>query len=360
MSLLLQKKMIFKELKIKNIKLKNRIVVSPMCQYSAKNGSPTKWHFSHLGKLINTGAGMLMIESTAVNNSGKITHSDLCLNNSYQEKKFKELKKYLNKINNIPIGIQISHAGRKGSAHIPWVKANAPLTKKKSWQTFAPSAIKRDKSWPVPKALNKNQILKLIKDFKNTAIRAKRIGFECLELHMAHGYLLHQFLSPISNLRDDEFGNNFENRLSFPLILAKEIKKIWPKNKILGARITATDHLPNGITINDSIFFVKKLKKIGFDYVCVSSGGILPKTNLKFKKGFRTNFSKKIKKKTSIVTRVSGLITEYKQANKIIKNKSADLIAIGRTFIKDPMWIYKSARFNRKIKLIPPQYLRGI
>jgi 2,4-dienoyl-CoA reductase-like NADH-dependent reductase (Old Yellow Enzyme family) len=353
--------MIFKELKIKSIKLKNRIVVSPMCQYSARNGCPSDWHFTHLGKLIETGAGMVMIESTAVNNVGKITHSDLCLKNKIQEKKFKELKNYLNKINKTPIGIQISHSGRKGSSYVPWVKSNASLKNQdKSWQTVAPSSIKRTKGWQKPKSLSKKEIYNLIKDFKNTTIRAKRVGFECLELHMAHGYLLHQFLSPISNLRRDEVGNSLANRLSFPLNLAKEIRKIWPKNKILGARITATDHLSGGITLKDSITLIKELKKIGFDYVCVSSGGILPKTNLKFKKAFRTKLSKKIKKETSIITRVTGLITNLKEANKIISENSADLIAIGRTFINDPMWIYKAAKVSKKNKIIPPQYLRGI
>jgi 2,4-dienoyl-CoA reductase-like NADH-dependent reductase (Old Yellow Enzyme family) len=348
---------IFKKLKIKSIELKNRIVVSPMCQYSAKNGSPTSWHYSHLGKLINTGAGMVMIESTAVNKVGKITHADLCLSNDIQEKNFRKLKNYLNNINKTPIGIQISHAGRKGSSFIPWVKYNKPLIKKNhSWKTVAPSPIKRTKGWPIPKTLKKKEILDIIKDFKNTAIRAKKIGFECLEVHMAHGYLLHQFLSPISNLRKDEFGNDL---MSFSLKISKEIRKIWPKNKILGARVTATDHLQGGISIKDTILLVKKLKEIGFDYVCVSSGGILPKTNLKFKKGFRKNFSKKIKKETSIITRVSGLINDLNLANEIIKKDYADLIAIGRTFLSDPMWIYKAAKKSKKNKIIPVQYTRG-
>jgi len=353
--------MIFKKIKINSIKLNNRIVISPMCQYSANNGCPSIWHYNHLSKLVSTGAGLLIIESTAVNKSGKITHSDLCLSNSFQEKKFKELKKYLNKISKTPIGIQISHAGRKGSSFIPSIKFNTSLEKKdKSWQTFGPSSIKRDKGWPEPKSLKKNKILNLIKDFRNTANRAKRVGFECLEVHMAHGYLLHQFLSPISNLRNDEFGKNLINRSSVPLKIAIEIRKVWPKNRILGARITATDHLPGGISIKDSIYLIKQLKKIGFDYICVSSGGILPKTNMKFRKGFRVNMSKKIKKETSIITGVTGLITNLNQANKIIRGKSADLIVMGRTFLKDPMWVYKAAKKSNKNEIIPPQYIRGI
>ena len=351
--------MIFKEIKINKIKLKNRIVVSPMCQYSAKNGEPTKWHFEHLSRLARSGAGLLMIESTAVSNNGKITHSDLCLSNKKQEKKFKQLKKSLNNISNIPLGIQISHSGRKGSSFIPWVKSNKALNRKnKSWQTFAPSPIKRDKSWPIPKSFKKKQIINLIQDFKNTTKRVKKIGFECLELHMAHGYLLHQFISPISNKRKDEYGGNLVKRITVPLIIAKEVRKIWPKSKILGARITASDHLPNGITIKDSKYLVKQLEKIGFDYVCVSSGGILPKTNLKFKRGFRKEFSKQIKKSTTMIVRTSGLIDDMNFANKMIKNKSVDMVAVGRKFINDPYWIIKKIPNFRAKKFLPNQYLR--
>ena len=339
--------------------LKNKITVSPMCQYSAIDGCPSDWHYKHLGKLNLSGAGLLMMESTAINNEGKITHSDLCLKNSKQEKSFKKLFNYLKKLNDTPIGIQLSHAGRKGSSFIPWIKSNTPLDKKNNlWQTFAPSALKKDKNWPIPKELNAKKMELIINDFKNTVRKAKNIGFDCIEIHMAHGYLLHQFLSPISNLRIDEYGGNLKNRFRFPLKIAKEVRKIWPKNKILGARITGTDHLKKGISINESILFVRELKKIGFDYVCVSSGGILTKTNLKFKKGFRVNLCKKIKKKTSIITRTSGLIKDIKYANKIIEKGSADLLAIGRSFINDPMLIYKGAKQMKIKNIIEPQYNR--
>ncbi|RZO61568.1 MAG: oxidoreductase [Candidatus Pelagibacterales bacterium] len=351
--------MIFKKIKINKVILKNKITVSPMCQYSAIDGCPSDWHYKHLGKLNLSGAGLLMMESTAINNEGKITHSDLCLKNSKQEKSFKKLFNYLKKLNDTPIGIQLSHAGRKGSSFIPWIKSNTPLDKKNNlWQTFAPSALKKDKNWPIPKELNAKKMELIINDFKNTVRKAKNIGFDCIEIHMAHGYLLHQFLSPISNLRIDEYGGNLKNRFRFPLKIAKEVRKIWPKNKILGARITGTDHLKKGISINESILFVRELKKIGFDYVCVSSGGILTKTNLKFKKGFRVNLCKKIKKKTSIITRTSGLIKDIKYANKIIEKGSADLLAIGRSFINDPMLIYKGAKQMKIKNIIEPQYNR--
>ena len=350
--------MLFKKIKINKVILKNRIVVSPMCQYSGKNGCPTNWHFSHLSKLINSGAGMLMIESTAVENNGKISHRDLCLSNKKQEKKFKELKNFLGKINKTPIGLQISHSGRKGSSFVPWEKKNKPLNKKnKSWQTYSASPLKRDINWPTPKELTKKKIITLLKKFRDTAIRARRVGFECLEIHMAHGYLLHQFLSPISNKRNDEFGRS---KHSFPLDIAREVRKIWPKEKILGARITATDHLKDGINFKDSIDLVNNLKKIGFDYVCVSSGGILPITNMKIKKAFRKNLSKKIKKNSSILVRASGSIDNINLAEQLIKNNFADLIAVGRKFIKDPNWILSETKKRKMQEYIPKQYLRCI
>lgn len=349
--------MLFNKLKINKINLKNRMVISPMCQYSAVNGSPSSWHYNHLAKLATSGAGLLMLESTAVSKNGKISHKDLCLSNKIQEKNFKKLINFLHKISKIKLGVQISHSGRKGSSEIPWIKANFSL-RKNSWQTYAPSSIKRSKDWPTPKSLSKKQINKIVLEFKNTALRVKKIGFDCLEVHMAHGYLLHQFLSPVSNKRLDEFGGSNVDRERFPLKIASEIRKIWPKNKILGARVTASDHLENGIKLNDSIKFIKKLKKIGFDYVCVSSGGILPITNLKQKKAFRKAFSKKIKSEVKIITRSSGQINDFKTINDLLKNKSLDLVATARKFIYDPQWLIREAKNKNLISYIPKQYYR--
>ena len=353
--------MIFKRIKISKFYLKNRVVVSPMCQYSAKNGSPTKWHFSHLLKLIKSGASMLMLESTAVSRSGKITQADLCLSNNQQQKNFKKLINFLRTHEKLtPIGLQISHAGRKGSSHIPWVQANTALKNKRKWQTYSASAIKKDKNWPTPKSLNKEEIKRIILDFVNTAKLAERSGFDCLELHMAHGYLIHQFLSPVSNKREDEYGGNLENRCRFALEISKKVRSIWPKNKILGARITATDHLKNGIDLKDSIYLVKKLEKIGFNYLCVSSGGILTKTNLKFFKGFRLKAASQIKKNTKMIIRTSGQLDDLTFAESSIKQNKTDLIAVGRNFIKDPSFLFKHAKEKNEKNFIDKPYLRCI
>ncbi len=352
--------MIFQNLKINNIKLKNRIVISPMCQYSSVNGSPSKWHYTHLENLSSTGASMVLIESTAVNKHGKITDADMCLYNNNHEKNLKKLIKFLKSKNNIKYGIQLSHAGRKGSSYVPWIKSNTPLPKSKSWKTFSASAISRSRKWPKPQQMTKLQIKTIIKNFKSSALRANRIKFDCLELHMAHGYLLHQFFSPISNKRTDEYGGSLKNRSRLLNEIAHEVRKVWPKNKILGARITGTDHLKNGLTINDAIALAKNLKKIGFDYISISSGGILPITNMKQKEAFRVEMAKKIKNHSKLLTTTSGMITKHKISEKIIRNKEIDFITIARVIVKNPMWIFQLAKNNNIKNYIPNQYKRII
>ena len=344
--------MITKKFQLKNKILKNRIVASPMCQYSAINGIPNEWHYMHYAKLLSTGIGMLILESTAVNNEGRITHKDLVLSNNKQLKSFKRILHHLKSLNNIPIGIQLSHSGRKGSAEIPWVKHNAALRKKK-WITYAPSSIKRDKKWPLPKKLSLKGIKNIKKDFINSAILSKKAGFDCVEVHMAHGYLLHQFLSPVANKRNDSYGGNLKNRMNLPLQIIKGIKSRC-KGMIIGARITGSDRVKGGIEIDESIKLIKELEKLKIDYVCVSSGGIYPITDLKIKKGYNVDLAEKIKKSTNINIRVSGKIEDLNYGKKIINKKKTDLVAIGRSLISNPNLIY-----DEDSKFIPKQYLRA-
>jgi 2,4-dienoyl-CoA reductase-like NADH-dependent reductase (Old Yellow Enzyme family) len=346
--------MIFEKFKIKHLKFRNKIFISPMCQYSSKDGCPSDWHYRHLGNLMLSGAGGLVVESTAVNMNGRISPADLCIEKKFQKDSFHKLIKYLKKINDMPILLQISHSGRKGSSQVPWIKSNTPL-KRNSWTTFSSSNLRKDINWPKPKSLSNLQIKKLIKDFKKATINSLQSGFDGIEIHMAHGYLLHQFLSPISNIRKDEYGGNQNNRMRFPLEIIKEIKKIVPKNFILGARITATDHLKNGLKINDSIILAKKLESLGVDYICVSSGGILTKTNLKFYNGFRVKYANTIKQNVKIPVRCSGMLSNLNYANKLIMNRKIDCVAIARAFLGNPFWLRKT----NKVK-IPPQYTRGI
>jgi len=352
--------MIFKKLKINKTILKNLIVISPMCQYSSINGSPSKWHYDHLQNLSTTGTSMILLESTAIDKIGKISPSDMCLYNDTHEKNLKKIIKSLKSKNKIKYGIQISHSGRKGSSYEPWIKNNYPLPKNKAWKTISASPIARDKMWPKPIQMSKIQIKKIIQNFKNTAIRANRANFDCLEIHMAHGYLLHQFFSPISNKRNDEYGGNFVNRSRLLIEVTKEIRRIWPKHKILGARITATDHFKNGLNVNDAILLCKELKLAGIDYVSVSSGGILPITKMKQNEAFRADMAEKIKNKCKLIVTTSGKITKHKTAESIIEKKKVDFITIARIIIKNPRWILELAKKNNVRNYIPNQYRRII
>jgi 2,4-dienoyl-CoA reductase-like NADH-dependent reductase (Old Yellow Enzyme family) len=354
--------MILKKFFIQNKILRNRIAISPMCQYSAnKDGSPSCWHYNHLRKLIDVGAGMLVLESTAVSRDARITNKDLTLSSINNMNKFKDLLSKLKKKNSTLILIQLSHAGRKGSSYVPWDKKNTPLINGKKWQTYSASQIRKDKGWPTPKSLNISQISKIKRNFIKSVNLAVASGFDGVELHMAHGYLLHQFLSPISNKREDEYGGNLENRCRLPLEIAKDVRRVLPSNKLLGARITGLDHLKNGISLKDSIYLANKLKKLNFDYICVSSGGIKTKTKMNFRKGFRLNIASKIKSSVKIAVRTSGNLEDLDYAEKALKSKKIDFIAIGRGFIKDPMLIYKySKKKNMSKKYVSKQYARCI
>lgn len=353
--------MILKKLYFSNKKkIFNRICVSPMCQYSAKNGCPTDWHFRHLSNLMISGAGLIMLESTAVTKNGRISSNDLCIETNKQKKEFKKLVSYLKKINNTPIGIQLSHSGRKGSSVIPWIKSNSPLKNKDSWTTISSSNREKDLNWPKPKVMNAKDIENIKKKFEKSIQNSIDANFDLVELHMAHGYLMHQFLSPICNNRDDDYGGNKHKRFKFALEIGKIARRILPKNKILGARITGDDHLHSGIDVSEAAEFCVELEKIGFDYVCVSSGGIKTKTNMKQKEFFRLDIARKIKKKTKLKVGITGLADNFKQADKYIQKKNIDAIFVGRRFLHNPFFLYNEKYLkNNGLKDPPNQYRRG-
>jgi len=349
---------IFKNLKINGINLKNRFVVSPMCQYSSINGNPVNWHYKHLNNLAHSGAALLMIEATAVEERGKITHFDMSLINNDNYKNLNKLVNYLKKRSDIKLGIQISHSGRKGSTELPWVKANKPL-KSKSWKTISASPIKKELDWPTPLEMKDKDFNKVKKSFNRSTKFAQKLNLDCLELHMAHGYLLHQFFSPITNKRADKYGGSLKKRCQFLIDIGKIVRKNWPKKKILGARITGKDLIKNGIKIKDSIYLTKQLKKIGFDYVCVSSGGLVSNTDFKPRLNFNYLIAKKIKKKCNILVRVGGMIENIDFAKKIINCNDVDMISNARKYIHEPNFILKElSKLNPKNNTIPNQYRR--
>ena len=346
--------MIEKKIKLNNYNiLSNRIVVSPMCQYSSIDGSPSNWHYKHLANLILSGASMLVVESTAVSKNGRITNKDLGLYNNTQEKNFKKLIKFLKTIKDIPICLQISHSGRKGSCNVPWVKSGKPL-QKNSWKTISSSNLKRDINWPIPEKAKLKDIKNIISEFENTSVRALRAGFDGIEIHMAHGYLIHQFLSPICNTRDDLYGGSLKNRNRLSLEITTQIKSKLPKEKILGVRLTGSDHLKKGICIDDSVYLAKKLKLIGVNYLCISSGGIVKKTNLNTRRqAFRVEMTKKIKKKVkNIMIGTTGKLENLRTLKKNFFLNKIDLAFMGRPFLKNSHWLYE----NLEEKVVPKQY----
>ncbi len=351
--------MIFKKLSINNISLNNRVVVGPMCQYSAINSLPSDWHFNHLKKLSQLGAGALWLESIFPSKKSSITKKDLVLSNKLELNQIKYLLKQIKQISNLPLCFQISHAGKKGSSHIPWEKFNTPLKSKEgSWQTYAPSSIKRSKSWPKPLELTLKKIMEIKKLFINSAKLANKAGFEILEIHMAHGYLLHQFFSPISNIRDDQYGGSLQKRSRFLLEIAEEVRKVWPKEKALGARVTADDCLQGGISMDDCNYLVNELKLLGYDFVTPASGGIIPYTNKKIKSCYQVKYCYQIKKKINIKVYANGMIRSEREINDILLNKYADFVAVCKPFINDPYWLYRIAKKNNSNFIIPNQYSR--
>src|SRR3989344_138717 len=350
---------LFSPINLRKLTLQNRIVISPMCQYSAVNGSASDWHTIHLGHLALGGAGLLIIEATAVNQEGRITLSDLGLYSDDNEKALGNILEKIRKYNgNTAIGIQLAHSGRKGSTDIPWQGGSPLLQNEKAWTTFAPSDIPRDPAWPTPTEMTLEQIERLKKDYVNSTKRATRIGIDLLELHVAHGYLLHTFTSPISNHRTDQYGGNFENRVRLPLEIAEQVRKIWPKDKHMGARITGNDWLEGGITTEDAVKFAKLLKEAGLDYVCISSGGVTPKTNMPTDVNYQISLAKEVKKNVDIKVQAVGLITNPLQAEEIIASGKADMVTIARAFLDNPRWVWHAAE-KLGVKIVyPPQYDR--
>ncbi len=351
--------MVFSEIKIKNKILKNRLVMSPMCMYSAKDGFVNEFHISHYGERAKGNIGLIILEASAVEKRGVISNSDLGI---YKDEHIDGLRKLVNFCKSFGslMGIQLAHAGRKAYGHEPWEVARGKRDFGiGEFEIIAPSPIAFANGWKVPKEMSKEDIEEVKKAFVNASIRALEAGFDVIELHAAHGYLINQFLSPISNKRTDEYGGSLENRARFLIEIIREVKKEIKDKALLFVRISATDWAENGFTIEDSIELCKKLKEEDVDVIDVSSGGILPNLPPDFYRGYQIPFSEKIKKEVSIKTMAVGSITTYEQALEIIKNERADLVCMGRALLKDP---YIALRFeekeNKKASVIK-QYERG-
>ncbi|HEX5599951.1 MAG TPA: NADH:flavin oxidoreductase/NADH oxidase [Hyphomicrobiaceae bacterium] len=350
---------LFSPARLNGLDLPNRIVVSPMCQYSAEDGSASDWHMMHLGMLSNSGAGLLIIEATGVEPAGRITPGCLGLYSDENEQALKRVVDACRKYGSAKIGIQLGHAGRKASTNPPWqgTPPGGPL-KEGAWQTKAPSAIPFNEGWHVPKALTSQEIEELIEAFAAAARRADRIGLDLIELHGAHGYLINEFLSPLTNKREDEWGGSLENRMRFPLEVFKAVRAVWPQPKPLGIRISAVEWVDGGWTIEDSIELAKRLKDLGCDYIDVSSGGNNPNARIPIGPGYQVPFAEQIKKAVGIPVMTVGMITEAQQAESIIAEGKADFVAIARAFLDNPHWAWHAAYKLGAEPMLPNQYLR--
>jgi 2,4-dienoyl-CoA reductase-like NADH-dependent reductase (Old Yellow Enzyme family) len=350
---------LFSPIKIQNIELKNRIVVSPMCQYSSINGFPSDWHLVHLGSRAVGGAGLILTEATAVSPEGRISPDDAGIWNEEQVNAYKKITSFIKSQNSVS-GIQLAHAGRKASTYSPWKGSGEVKVENGGWITLAPSPIPFSENFPHPKEMSEEDVQLVIDQFTKAAKRSIEAGFEVIELHFAHGYLVHEFYSPISNKRKDKYGGNLENRCRFAIEIAKSVRETIPDGTPLFARISSTDWVENGWDIDQSIKLAKWLKEVGVDLIDCSSGGNVSNAKIPAGPGYQIPFAEKIKKEAKILTGGVGLITTAEQAEEIISSEKADIVLLAREMLRDPYWaLHAAKKLNVDLTDWPKQYLRA-
>jgi NADPH2 dehydrogenase len=349
---------LFSPIRLADLELTNRIVVSPMCQYSAADGVGTDWHMTHLGMLANSGAGLLVVEATHVERRGRITHGCLGLYSDDCEEALARVVVHCRRIGSAKLAIQLAHAGRKASAQRPWEGAKALSAGEDAWPTIAPSALAFGSGWHTPAAMTEDDMARVSKAFTDAAARAVRIGFDAVELHLAHGYLLHSFVSPLSNKRNDEWGGSLAGRMRYPLEVTRAVRAVVPRGTPLGARITGSDWLDSGLTADDAVALVKALKQAGLDYVDISSGNITPDSRPPTDPGYNVPIAEQVRREAEMPVRVVGLIANAKQAERIVAEGKADMIAMARAFLDDPHWAWHAAQELGAEVARPPQYAR--
>ena len=345
-------------IKIRNLELRNRIVVSPMCQYSAKDGLPNDWHLVHLGSRAVGGAGLALTEATAVSPEGRISPADTGIWSAEHVKAFKRITDFV-KSQGAAAGIQLAHAGRKASTKIPWEGDGEVPLNSGGWQTIAPSPAKFSENYPMPKEMTQTDIKMVVDQFGDAAKRSLAAGFQVAEIHAAHGYLLHQFLSPLSNHRKDEYGGGLKNRMRLPLEVAKAVREMWPSELPVSVRISATDWIEGGWDLVQSIELATELKKIGIDLIDCSSGGIAPGAKIPIGPGYQVKFAEEIKRQTGMMTGAVGLITDARQSENILANCQADVIIMAREFLRDPYFPLHAAKALDEDPQYPVQYSRA-
>jgi 2,4-dienoyl-CoA reductase-like NADH-dependent reductase (Old Yellow Enzyme family) len=351
---------LFTPFRVGALELSNRIVIAPMCQYSAVDGCMTDWHVVHLGHLALSGAALLTIEATAVLPEARITYADVGLWNDATEAAIARTLESIRRWSDIPIAIQLAHAGRKASTEVPWKGGvQVPPVHPNGWQTFAPSAIPFEAGQQPPVALDRDGLTRVRQAFAAAAQRAARLGVDAVQLHCAHGYLLHEFLSPLSNRRDDEYGGSLENRMRFPLEVFDAVRAAFPADLAVSMRVSGTDWADGGWDIDQTIAFARALEARGCAAMHVSSGGLTPAQQIPVGPSYQVPLARAVKKATRMPVIAVGLITEFEQAEAIVGTGDADLIALARTILYNPRWPWHAAaHFGAQVKA-PDQYLRS-
>jgi len=349
---------LFRPFSLRSIEFSNRIAVSPMCQYSCDDGFATDWHLVHLGARAQGGAGLVLTEATAVLPEGRISSADLGL---WRDEHIAQLARIVEFVHSqgARIGTQLAHAGRKASMSPPWKDEHLLLASEGGWQTVAPSAVAFSSSYSKPEALDATGIAGVVDAFRQAALRAEAAGFDVVEIHAAHGYLLHQFLSPLANSRTDAYGGSLVNRMRLALEVVDAVRAVWPQHKPLLVRLSATDWVEGGWCIDDSVQLARHLREHGVDLVDTSSGGIAPGIRIPSEPGYQVGFARKIRNEAGIKTGAVGQITEAEQAEAIIATEDADIILLGRALLRDPYWpLHAAERLGTEISW-PKQYLRA-
>ncbi|MEP6903465.1 MAG: NADH:flavin oxidoreductase/NADH oxidase [Actinomycetota bacterium] len=350
---------LFEKYKLREIEFRNRIWVSPMCQYSSENGMPTDWHLVHLGSRAVGGAGLVIQEATAVSPEGRISPSDAGIWSDAHREAYRRITKFI-KSQGAIAGIQLAHAGRKASTGEPWNGGKKVDEKDGGWETIAPSAIAFSDDYPLPREMTAEDIEKATNDFVAAARRAVEAGFEVIEIHAAHGYLFHEFLSPLSNKRTDEYGGSLVNRMRFLVETSKKVRQTVPESMPVFVRISATDWTDGGWDLEQSIALCRELKKIGIDLIDVSTGGNVLNASIPVAPNYQVSFAAEIRKQVSIATGAVGMITDAKQAEEILQNGESDAILIAREFLRDAYFPFTAAKELGGEVDVPKQYGRAI
>lgn len=352
---------LFTPLHLGPVELPNRIAVAPMCQYSSDDGSMTDWHIQHVMNLAMSGAGLVTLEATGVERAGRISHGCPGLYTDHNEQAMRRVLDAARAVAmpGAKFAVQLAHAGRKASSQRPWQGGGALRADEDPWQTWGPSAVPFNDGWHTPIALDAAGLKRIRDAFAQATVRAARLGLDVIEIHMAHGYLAHEFLSPFSNKRTDAYGGSLENRMRFPLEMAEAVASALPKHMAWGARLSASEWTEGGFSPEEAVELARKLKGLGATFICASSGGNLPAAKIPLGPGYQVHLATAVKKETGLAARAVGLIADAHQANEIVATGAADWVAIGRALLDNPRWPWHAADALGFDLPRPPQYARS-